>query len=129
MYGQQGHSDQAPPITPTDVARPPPVTSASLTQRRGTSRRRDVTLLADSEPKDGDGTRTLAADRVQVDPEAARGRERDAVAEHYWQEVHEDLVDEPTPERLGGHVGAEDLQVLAACGLQGRGDRLSDVAG
>jgi hypothetical protein len=30
--------------------------------------------------------------------------------------MHQDLVDEPAPQALAGHVGAEDLQVLAARG-------------
>ena len=41
----------------------------------------------------------------------------------------QNLVDETPPQALAGHVGAEDLQVLAACGVQRRGDRFPDVTG
>src|SRR5690242_13716981 len=75
-------------------------------------------LLADAEPEDGDGARLRAADRFQVDPGWARGREADAVAEQHRKYVHQDLVDETPPQALAGHVGAEDLQVLAACSVQ-----------
>jgi hypothetical protein len=73
-------------------------------------------LLADAEPEDGDGARQRAADRFQVYPGKARGREADAVAEQHRQYIHQDLVDEPPPQALAGHVGPEDLQVLAARG-------------
>src|SRR6266487_4674468 len=52
-------------------------------------------LLADAEPEDGDGARPCAADRFQVYPGEARGREADAVAEQHRQYIHQDLVDEP----------------------------------
>src|SRR5438132_9006869 len=86
-------------------------------------------LLADAEPEDGDGARPRAADRLQVYPAEAWGREADAVAEQHRQYIHQDLVDEPPPQALAGHVGAEDLQVLAARGVQCRGDRIPDVTG
>src|SRR6266516_6742667 len=86
-------------------------------------------LLADAEPEDSDGARPRAADRFQVYPGEARGREADAVAEQYRQYIHQDLVDEPSPQALAGHVGAEDLQVLAARGAARRGDRFPDVTG
>src|SRR6266702_970922 len=84
-------------------------------------------LLADAEPEDSDGARPRAADRFQVYPGEARGREADAVAEQYRQYIHQDLVDEPSPQALAGHVGAEDLQVLAARSVQCRGDGFPDV--
>src|SRR5262249_59934261 len=71
-------------------------------------------LLADAEPEDGDDARPRAADRFQVYPGEARGREGDPVAEQHRQYIHQDLVDEPPPQALAGHVGAQDLQVLAA---------------
>src|SRR6266571_755624 len=85
-------------------------------------------LLADAEPEDGDGARPRAADRFQVYPGEARGREADAVAEQHRQYIHQDLVDEPPPQALAGHVGAEDLQVLPASGAARRGDRFPDVS-
>ncbi len=36
---------------------------------------------------------------------------------------HQGLVDEPPLQALAGHVGAEDLQVLAARSLQCRGEK------
>ena len=36
---------------------------------------------------------------------------------------------EPTPQALASHVGAEDLQVLAARSVECRGDRFPDVSG
>ena len=60
--------------------------------------------------------RPRAAQRFQVHPGEPRGREPDAVAQQHRQHVHEDLVDEPSPEALARHVGAEDLQVLAVGG-------------
>ena len=42
--------------------------------------------------------------------------------------IHQDLVDEPPPQALAGHVGAEDLQVLPARSVQRRGDRCPDIA-
>src|SRR5262245_27275971 len=86
-------------------------------------------LLADAEPKDGDAFRLRAAERLQVYPTETRGGEPDAVAEQHRQDIHLDLVHESPPQALTGHVGAEDLQVLAARGLQRRGDRLPDVTG
>src|SRR5690349_11225504 len=80
-------------------------------------------LLADTEPEDGDGARLRGADRFQLDPGEARGREADAVAEQHRQYVHQDLVDKAPLQALGGHVGAEDLQALAARGAARRGDR------
>jgi hypothetical protein len=80
-------------------------------------------LHADAEPEDGDGARPRAADRFQVYPGQARGQEADAVAEQHRQYIYQDLVHEPPPQALAGHVGAEDLQVLAARGAQCRGDR------
>ena len=43
-----------------------------------------------------------APDRVllQVYPREARGREAEAVAERHWQDVHQDLVDEPPAQAL-----------------------------
>src|SRR5438309_609151 len=86
-------------------------------------------LLADAEPKDGDEARPRAADRFQVYPRDPRRREANAVAEQHRQYVHEDLVDEPPPQALAGHVGTEDLQVLAARSVQRGGNRLPDVTG
>ena len=86
-------------------------------------------LRADAEPENGDGARPRAADRFQVYPREARGREADAVAEQYRQDVDQDLVDEPPLQALAGHVGAEDLQVLAARGAARRGDGVPDVTG
>ena len=86
-------------------------------------------LLADAETEDGDASRPRGADWFQVDPGEARRREADAVAEQYRQYVHQDLVDKAPLQALGGHVGAEDLEVLAARGAARRGDRFPDVAG
>jgi hypothetical protein len=86
-------------------------------------------LLADAEPKDGGVSRPRAADRFQGYPREPWGREADAVAEQHRQYIHEDLVDEPPPQALAGHVGTEDLQVLAARSVQRRGDRFPDVTG
>src|SRR5258707_7393942 len=58
-----------------------------------------------------------------------RRREGDAVAEQHRQYIHQDLVDEPRLQALAGHVGAEDLQVLAARSVPCRGDRFPDVTG
>ena len=55
--------------------------------------------------------------------------EADAVAEQHRHHIHQDLVDEPPPQALAGHVGAEDLQVLPARGVQCRGDRFPDITG
>src|SRR5215469_1296705 len=74
-------------------------------------------LLADADPEDGDGARLRAADRFQVYPGEAWGREADAVAEQHRQYIHQDLVDQPPLQALAGDVGAEDLEVLAACSL------------
>src|SRR5438045_9605805 len=73
-------------------------------------------LLADAEPEDGDGARPRAADRFQVYPGEARGREADAVAEQHRQYIHQDLVDEPSLQALAGHGGAVELPALAARG-------------
>jgi hypothetical protein len=86
-------------------------------------------LLAGAEPEDGDAARPSGADWFQVDPGEARRREADAVSEQYRQYVHQDLVDEAPLQALGGDVGAEDLQALAARGAARRGYRLSDVTG
>src|SRR5215472_6286846 len=86
-------------------------------------------LLPDAEPKDGNGACLRVADRFQVDPGEAWGREADAVAEQDGQYIHLDLVDEPPLQALASDVGAEDLEVLAACSLQGGGDRFPDVTG
>ena len=40
-----------------------------------------------------------------------------------------DLVDKPALQALAGQVGAEYLDVLAAGGFLGRGDRVPDVTG
>jgi hypothetical protein len=71
-------------------------------------------LLADAEPEDGDVARPSGADWHQVDPGKARRREADAVSEQYRQYVHQNLVHEAPLQALGGDVGAEDLQALAA---------------
>jgi hypothetical protein len=84
-------------------------------------------LLADPEPEDRYGARSRAAERFQVDPAEARGREADAVAEQHRHDIHQDLVDEAAAQGLACHVGAEDLQVLAARSAEGRGDRFPDV--
>ena len=55
--------------------------------------------------------------------------EANAVAEQHRQDVHQDLVDEPAPQALTRHVGAEDLKVLAARGAARRGDGFPDVTG
>src|SRR5215471_9712086 len=89
----------------------------------------DFRLLADAEAKDGDGSVLRAAERLQVDPPQTRGREPGAVAEQHRQDIHLDLVHEPPLQALTGHVGAEDLQVLAARSLQCRADRFPDVTG
>ena len=69
-----------------------------------------------------------AVERFQVYPRQARGGvEPDAVAEQHRQDVCLDLVHEPAPQALAGHVSAEDLEVLASGGGQGRGDRFTDV--
>src|SRR5260370_665357 len=84
-------------------------------------------LLADAEPEDGGGARPRAADRFQVYPGEARGREGDAVAEQHRQYIHQDLVDEPPLQALAGHVGAEDLQGLAARSVPCRGERCPET--
>src|SRR5262245_30332473 len=63
-------------------------------------------LLADAEPEDGDGARPRAADRFQVYPREARGRETDAVAEQHRKYMHQDLVDETPPQALASPWGA-----------------------
>ena len=70
------------------------------------------------EPKDGDGARPRATERLQVDPTYARGRETNAVTEQHRQDIHQDLVDEPSLQALAGHVGTEDLQVLPPAALR-----------
>src|SRR6202035_1241988 len=64
--------------------------------------RRTQRLLAHAEPEDGDAARPRGADRLQVDPGEARGREADAVAEQHRQYVHQDLVDKAALQALGG---------------------------
>lgn len=51
-------------------------------------------------------TRLRVADRFQVDPAEARGREAHAITEQHRQHVHQDLVDEPSPQALtaGIHI-------------------------
>src|SRR6185369_5269676 len=72
---------------------------------QSTLRRRRPGLLADAEPKDGDGSRPCALERFQLDPGEARGREKaNAVAEQDRQDIHQDLVHEPPPQALTGHV-------------------------
>ena len=88
-----------------------------------------VGLLADAEAEEGRVARPRAAERFQVCPRKARGREADAVAEQHRQHIHQDLVDEPPLQALAGHVGAEDFEVLAARSVQCGGDRFPDVAG
>jgi hypothetical protein len=87
-----------------------------------------VGLLADAEAEEGRVARPRAAERFQVCPRKARGREADAVAEQHRQHIHQDLVDEPPLQALAGHVGAEDFEVLAARSVQCGGDRFPDVA-
>lgn len=59
-----------------------------------------------------------AVERFEVYRREARGRvEPGAVTEQDRQDIHHDLVHEPSLQALAGHVGAEDLQVLPACGL------------
>jgi hypothetical protein len=110
------------------AARAAPVTSPRSGKLRRVSRT-TYFLLADAEPEDGDGARPRAADRFQVYPRQARGGEADAVAEQHRQDVYQDLVDEPPPQALAGHVGAEDLQVLGTGGAARRGDGFPDVTG
>ena len=87
-------------------------------------------LLANAEPEDGDGSRPCAVERFQVYPGEARGREEaDAVAEQDRQDIYQDLVHESPPQALTGHVSTDDFEVLAACGVQCRGDRFPDVTG
>src|SRR6266700_4388856 len=86
-------------------------------------------LLADAEPEGSDAFRLRAADRFQVYPGEAWGGEADAVAEQDRQDLYHDLVDEPPSQALAGDVGAEDLEVLAARGIQRGGDRFPDVTG
>jgi hypothetical protein len=81
--------------------------------------RRSRELLADAEPEDGGGARLRAADRFHVYPGEAGGKEEaDAVAEQHRQYIDQDLVDQSPLQALTGDVGAEDLEVLAACSLQ-----------
>src|SRR5215510_11136544 len=64
-------------------------------------------LLADAEPKDGDGSRPCAVERFQGYPGKARGREKaNAVAKQDGQDIHQYLVHEPPPQALTGYVGA-----------------------
>jgi hypothetical protein len=80
--------------------------------------------------KDGDGSRPRAAERFQVCPRETRGGvEPDAVAEQHRQYIHQDLVDEPPPQALAGHVSTEDFEVPLARSVQCRGDRFPDVTG
>ena len=82
------------------------------------------------EAKDGDGSRLRAAERFQVCPLDTRGGvEPDAVPEQHRHDVHQDLVHEPAPQALTGHVGTEDFEVLPARSVQCRGDRFPDVPG
>ena len=85
--------------------------------------------FADAESEHGDRARLGVAERFQVDPAEAWGREADTVAEKHRQDIHQDLVDEPSLKALAGQVGAEDLQVLAARSVARRGDGFLDVAG
>src|SRR6476646_4330421 len=95
---------------------------------QSTLRRRRPGLPADAEPKDGDGSRPCALERFQVDPGEARGREKaSAVAEEYRQDIHQDLVHEPPPQALTGHVSTEDFEVLAARRAQRGGDGFPDI--
>jgi len=87
----------------------------------------DRGLPADAEPEDGDGARPRAADRFQVYPGQARGREANAFAEQQY--IDQDLVDQPPPQAMAGHVGAKDLQVLAPRGAARRGHGVPDVTG
>ena len=80
---------------------------------------------ARAEAQDCHGARPSAAERFQVDLGQARCREEDAVAEQHRQHVDQDLVDEPPPQALAGHVGTEDLQILGAGGPARRRDRLA----
>lgn len=73
---------------------------------------------AGAEAEDGGVTRPRAAERLQLCPGDGRGREADAVAEQQRQHVHQDLVDEAPLQALAGHIGTEDLEVLAARGVQ-----------
>ena len=89
-----------------------------------------MNLLADPEPEDGDRSRPGAVDRFQVYPSEARGREEaNAVAEQDRQDIDQDLIHESPPQALTGHVSTDDFEVLAARGVQGRGDRCPDVTG
>src|SRR5436305_1153076 len=93
-------------------------------------RRRMPGLLADAEPKDGDCSRPCALERLQVDPGEARGREKaSAVAEQDRQDIHQDLVHEPSPQALTGHVSTDDFKVLATRGVQRGGNGFPDITG
>ena len=79
--------------------------------------RRSRSVPADAEPKDCDGSRPCAVERFQVYPvEAGRGEQASPVTEQNRQDEHHDLVHESPPQALTGYVGAEDFEVLAACG-------------
>src|ERR1700750_595384 len=95
---------------------------------QSTLRRRRPGLPADAEPKEGDGSRPCALARFQVAPAEARGREKaSAVAEQYRQDVHQDLVHEPPPQALTGHVSTEDFEGLAARRAQRGGEGFPDI--
>src|ERR1700749_2106686 len=71
-----------------------------------------------------------AVERFQVYPRETRGGvEPDAVAEQHRQDIHQDLVHESPLQALTGHGSTEEFEVLAARGVQCRGDRLPDVTG
>jgi hypothetical protein len=84
--------------------------------------------VSNAEPKDGDGARPRGTERLQVNPSDAGGREANAVTEQHRQDIHQNLVGEPPPQALTGHVSTEDLQVLAARGAARRVDGFPDVA-
>src|SRR5207248_1550096 len=87
-------------------------------------------LLADAEPKERDGSRPCALERFQVDPGESRGREKaNAVTEQNRQDIHQDLVHEPSSQALTGHVSTDDFEVLAARGMQRGGDGFPDITG
>src|ERR1700745_51318 len=78
---------------------------------QSTLRRRRPGLLADAEPKDGDGSRPRAVERFEGDPAGAGGREEaKAAAEQHRQDISQDLVHQPPPQALTGYVSTEDFE-------------------
>ena len=114
-----------PVSDPASAVKTAPRHSASDAPRPG-----GYVLPAHTEAQGRDRARGGTADGLQVNAGwADRRGERRAAAEQHGHDVDHDLVNEPVFQALAGEVSAEYLDVLAACGLPGRGDRSLDVTG